>query len=66
MSKKQKSVDAPEGMVKARVLSDGRHGRVNSVVVLAQADADAAQALGEVDATPESVAYAESLAAVEE
>lgn len=48
-----------DGQVKARVLSDGVFGKVNDVVVVDKAVADAA---GDLDAHPDAVAYAESLA----
>lgn len=52
---------AAKGQVKARVLVDGAHGKVNDVVVFESAEA--AKAAGpDVDATPAAVAYAESLA----
>lgn len=47
-----------EGMVKARVLVDCNYGKVNDVVQITQAEADAS---GDVDAHPDAVAYAESL-----
>lgn len=55
MAKKQ----AGEGQIKARVLTDCVYGKVNDVVVLA--DAEAATATGWVDTAPEAVAYAELL-----
>ena len=47
-----------EELVKARVLAEGQYGRVNDVVKVAPAEAEAS---GELDASPEAVAYAESL-----
>lgn len=48
---------APE-TVKARVLVDGAYGKVNDVVDVPAAEAEAS---GELDAHPDAVAYAESL-----
>jgi hypothetical protein len=59
MAKKQLEVDA--GKVKARVIFEGTFGRMNDVVELDKDIAEAAQAAGDVDTHPESVAYAESL-----
>ncbi|CAN7493433.1 hypothetical protein LJR074_003388 [Acidovorax sp. LjRoot74] len=44
--------------VKARVLVDGAYGKVNDVVDVPAAEAEAS---GELDAHPDAVAYAESL-----
>lgn len=44
--------------VKARVLVDGAYGKVNDVVEVPAAEAEAS---GELDAHPDAVAYAESL-----
>lgn len=44
--------------VKARVLADGVHGKVNDVVTVSAAVAKASDSL---DADPDAVAYAESL-----
>lgn len=44
--------------VKARVLVDGAYGKVNDVVNVTAAEAEAS---GELDAHPDAVAYAESL-----
>jgi hypothetical protein len=47
-------------LVRARVLVDGSHGKCNDVIEI---DSSLLAALtGSVDATPEAVAYAESLA----
>lgn len=46
------------GLVKARVLMDCVHGKVDDVVEVTQAEADASGAL---DAHPDAVAYAEGL-----
>jgi hypothetical protein len=64
--------DMPAGMVKARVLVEGAHGKVNDVVVVDQALIDAMQervaadatksTSAELDADPAAVAYAESIA----
>jgi hypothetical protein len=52
---------APAALVKARVLVGGAFGQCNDVV---EVDADTAKAQPDVlDAAPEAVAYAESLAA---
>lgn len=48
-----------KSLIKARVLLDGQHGKVNDVVSVTAA---AAKASSELDASPEAVAYAESLA----
>jgi hypothetical protein len=50
-----------DGSVKARVIVAGLFGKMNDVVVLDKATAEAAQASGDIDAHPEAVAYAESL-----
>jgi hypothetical protein len=51
---------APPAPIKVRVLRDGSYGKCNEVVLM---DAELAASLaGEVDAEPEAVAYAESLA----
>lgn len=49
---------APAETVKARVLVDGAYGKVNDVVEVATAEAEASS---ELDAHPDAVAYAESL-----
>lgn len=49
--------------VRVRILVDGPHGQVNQVVELPADIAKALQADGAVDASPEAVAYADSLAA---
>lgn len=49
--------------VKARILADGPHGRVNQVAEIEQAEAELLQAGGQVDTHPAAVAYAESLIA---
>lgn len=51
-----KSKDEGQPRVKARVLVDGKYGRCNDVV-----EVDAGEQSPEIDATPEAVAYAESL-----
>lgn len=56
MAKKQ---PAAEGLVKARVLTAGNYGNVDDVVEVSEAEAAASS---ELDAHPEAVAYAESLA----
>jgi hypothetical protein len=45
--------------VKARVLVDGRFGRINEVIELEQSEVDEAVKSGEVDTSPDAVAYAE-------
>lgn len=59
-TKKQDAAKEPSGTVKARVLVDCIHGKVNDVVEFASAD-DAKAAGADVDAHPDAVAYAESL-----
>lgn len=59
MAKKQEPAD--DGKVKARVIFAGAFGRMNEVVLLDKAAAEAAQASGDIDTHPEAVAYAESL-----
>ena len=55
-----KNDNAPQGEIKVRVLHDCEYGKCNAVVVL---DAALAATLtGTVDADPDAVAYAESLA----
>lgn len=54
----KKPSSAPDGLVKARVLVDCIYGKVNDVVQITQAEADASS---DVDAHPDAVAYAESL-----
>jgi len=49
-----------DGQVKARVLVDGVFGKVNDVVVVNKAVAEGAS---DLDAHPDAVAYAESVAA---
>ncbi|WP_395055192.1 hypothetical protein [Polaromonas sp.] len=56
MAKKQ----AAEG-IKARVLVDCEFGKVNDIAIFETAEA-AAAAASQVDAHPDAVAYAESLA----
>ena len=57
-----KKTDKPEDdTVKVRVLFTGTFGKINDVVLLDKAQAEAAQASGDVDAHAEAVAYAESL-----
>lgn len=51
---------APEGTVRARVLVDGRYGKVDEVVEVPEVEASASS---ELDAHPDAVAYAESLKA---
>lgn len=51
----------PTTATKVRVLVKGAYGTTNEVVEIAADDLAAALASGEVDATPEAVAYAESL-----
>jgi hypothetical protein len=54
-----KTPKAPEGTVKARVLLKCSFGEPNDVV---EVDAEmAAASAGQLDASPEAVAYAESL-----
>lgn len=55
MAKKQ---PAAEGLVKARVLVSGIYGKVDDVVEVTQAEADASS---ELDSHPDAVAYAESI-----
>lgn len=57
MSKTQK---APEGQVKVRVLRDCVYGKCDDVVEIDAALVESLQ--GVVDAHPDAVAYAESLA----
>ena len=57
MSKKQ--AQETSVLVKARVLVDGAFGKVNDIV---EVDPEAAHG-GELDTSPEAVAYAESLKA---
>lgn len=64
MAKKAPEILA-QGQVKARVLSVCVYGVPNDVVALSSEDAGKAQADGSIDATPEAVAYAESLIAAE-
>jgi hypothetical protein len=52
-----------EGQVKARVLVDGAFGKVNDIVVVDKAMAEAA---GDLDPHPEAVAYAESIAVADQ
>lgn len=54
---------AEEGQIKVRVLTQCTYGVANDVVVLSEADAKQGAIDGVVDATPEAVAYAESLVA---
>ncbi len=56
MAKTAKQNDS--ALVEARVLVDGLHGKVNEVVEVTQAEADASS---ELDAHPDAVAYAKSL-----
>jgi hypothetical protein len=58
---KKPAEQAADGTVKARVIVAGTFGKMNDVVTLDKAAAEAAQALGDVDAHPDAVAYAESL-----
>jgi hypothetical protein len=58
-TKKQAATE--DGTVKARVIFDGRFGKVNDVVELDRADAAAGASMGDLDTHPEAVAYAESL-----
>lgn len=58
---KKKAV--PDGMLKARLLTACALGKVNDVVVIDQATADAGLAAGELDTNDDAVAYAEGLAA---
>lgn len=48
--------------VKARVIVDGRFGRINEVIELDQSEIDEAVKSGEVDTSPDAVAYAEQAA----
>jgi hypothetical protein len=57
----KKPAEQADGTVKARVIVAGTFGKMNDVVTLDKATAEAAQALGDVDAHPDAVAYAESL-----
>ena len=50
-----------EGAIKVRVLADSVYGKPNDVVEVA-AGTDLTGLAGVLDATPEAVAYAESLA----
>ena len=60
MAKNQTTAAAPAaaGAIKARVLVDGAYGKVNDVVEVTTAEAEASS---ELDAHPDAVAYAESL-----
>lgn len=49
------------GNTKARVLVAGLYGNPNDVVEIAADELDAAIASGQVDTTPEAVAYAKTL-----
>jgi hypothetical protein len=60
MAKKQAD-KIDDGTVKARVIVAGLFGKMNDVVVLDKAEAEAAQAMGDIDTHPDAVAYAESL-----
>lgn len=57
---KNRSTGPVEGQVKARVLVSCSLGEANDVVTLSTSDAAAAASV--VDTSPDSVAYAESLA----
>ena len=46
---------------KARVLVDGAFGKADDVIEIEDEALESAVASGQVDATPEAVAYAESL-----
>ena len=58
---KAKTPANDSGLVQVRVLVPGVFGRSNTVVELDSAALKAAVNSGEVDASPEAVAYAESL-----
>ena len=65
---KTKDTPAPDAetgpaAVKARVLMSCAFGKPNDVANVTAEEAAAGQAAGELDATPEAVAYAEALAA---
>ena len=55
----KKSAQETSALVKARVLVDGAFGKVNDIV---EVDPEVAHG-GELDTSPEAVAYAESLKA---
>ena len=55
----KKPAQETSALVKARVLVDGAFGKVNDIV---EVDPEAAHG-GELDTSPEAVAYAESLKA---
>lgn len=59
MATKKQSTPA-DGLVKVRILVDCTYGKVNDVVEITQAEAEASS---DVDAHPDAVAYAESLKA---
>lgn len=59
MAKNQTATAAAE-TVKARVLVDGAYGKVNDVVDVTAAEAEAS---GELDSHPDAVAYALSISA---
>lgn len=62
MSKKQATDDGEKtGLVKARVLAAGLYGQPNDVIEITAAEAESGTAGGEIDASAEAVAYAESL-----
>jgi hypothetical protein len=57
-----KNAKAPEGQIKARVLTQCIHGKPNDVVTLPIAEAESGEKDGALDTNPAAVAYAESIA----